>query len=45
MIYILCEMEQAKSILQIADKICLPAAAQIAAGINAANRSPGRSQW
>jgi hypothetical protein len=45
MIYILCEMEQAKSILQVADKICLPAAAQIAAGINAANRSPGRSQW
>lgn len=44
MIYILCEMEQAKSLLEVANKICLPAAAQIAAGINAATRSSGRPQ-
>jgi hypothetical protein len=44
MVYILCEMEQAKSILHVADKLCLPAAAQIAAGINAASRLSGRPQ-
>jgi hypothetical protein len=44
MIYILCEMEEAKSILHIADKVCLGAAAQIAAGINAASRSSGRPE-
>lgn len=44
MIYILCEMEQAKSLLDVANKICVPAAAQIAAGINAASRSIGRPQ-
>jgi hypothetical protein len=44
MIYILCEMEQAKSILPIADKICLGAAAQIAAGINAASRLSGQPE-
>jgi hypothetical protein len=43
MVYILCEMEQAQSILHVADKICLSAAAQIAAGINAASRSSGGS--
>ena len=38
MIYILCETEQARLLLDVADKLCVPAAAQIAAGINAASR-------